>query len=130
MSQQLSFFGRLWAKQYGNQFAITAIASGASAILVLLCAVQLFILQDQAEWADYTGLAILGISVGLIVFLVAFPEFMRFKGYVATLEELMAITSNAEIRRRMADGVLAAEALGAGHLEQWNAFLSQRGLRR
>jgi hypothetical protein len=34
------------------------------------------------------------------------------------------------LRRRKADGVLAAEALGAGHLEQWNAFLESKGLRR
>ena len=46
------------------------------------------------------------------------------------LEEIMEIQSTAELRRRKAEGVEAAEALGAGHLEQWNAFLDKRGVKR
>jgi hypothetical protein len=130
VSETTSFFGRWWAKQHGRQYAITAIASGASGILLVLCAYQLMFLQDHPEWQEFTGAAITGAVLTLILFLVAFPEFLRFKGHVATLEELKAIQSTSELRRRKADGVLAAEALGAGHLEQWNAFLESKGLRR
>ena len=87
-------------------------------------------LQDHAEWNDYTGGAIIGAVVSLIVFLVAFPEFLRFRGYVTLLEELKEIQSTSELRRRKAEGVEAAEALGAGHLEEWNAFLDKRGVKR
>jgi len=87
-------------------------------------------LQDHPDWQAYTGAAIVGAVLTLVLFLVAFPEFLRFKGHVVTLEELMEIQSTAELRRRKAEGATAAEALGAGHLEQWNAFLESKGLRR
>jgi membrane protein YdbS with pleckstrin-like domain len=130
MTESTSFLGRWWAKQHGRQYAITAVTSGASGLLLVACAYQLLFLQDHAEWNDFTGMAITGAVVSLILFLVAFPEFLRFKGHVAMLEEVMAIQSTSELRRRKADGVLAAEALGAGHLEHWNAFLESKGLRR
>ncbi|MBL6733357.1 MAG: hypothetical protein ISP84_02290 [Candidatus Poseidonia sp.] len=130
MTESTSFLGRWWAKQHGRQYAITAVTSGASGLLLVACAYQLLFLQDHAEWNDFTGIAITGAVVSLILFLVAFPEFLRFKGHVAMLEEVMAIQSTSELRRRKADGVLAAEALGAGHLEHWNAFLESKGLRR
>ncbi len=130
MTESTSFLGRWWAKQHGRQYAITAVTSGASGLLLVACAYQLLFLQDHAEWNDFTGMAIVGAVVSLILFLVAFPEFLRFKGHVAMLEEVMAIQSTSELRRRKADGVLAAEALGAGHLEHWNAFLESKGLRR
>jgi len=130
MSEEAGFFGRLWAKQHGKQFGISATAAGASGILLVVCMYQILFLQDHAEWNDFTGGAIVGAVVSLIVFLVAFPEFLRFRGYVALLEEIKEIQSTAELRRRKAEGVEAAEALGAGHLEQWNAFLDKRGVKR
>ncbi|MBR69302.1 MAG: hypothetical protein CMA86_07355 [Euryarchaeota archaeon] len=130
MSEEGSFLGRWWARQHGRQFAITAITAGSSGLLLVLCAFQLLFLQDHAEWNDFTGAAIVGAVVTLMVFLVSFPEYLRFKGHVATLEEIKEIQSTSELRRRKADGVEAAEALGAGHLEQWNAFLDSKGLRR
>ena len=91
MSEEAGFFGRLWANQHGKQFGISATAAGASGILLVACMVQLLFLQDHAEWNDYTGGAIIGAVVSLIVFLVAFPEFLRFRGYVTLLEELKEI---------------------------------------
>ena len=130
MSDGTSFLGRWWEKQHGRQYAITAITAGSSGLLVVLCAVQLAFLGDHPDWGEFTGMAITGVTVSLLLFLVSFPEFLRFKGHVATLEEIKEIQSTSELRRRKADGVLAAEALGAGHLEQWNALLESKGLRR
>ena len=130
MSEEGTFFGRLWAKQHGNQFGISAVAAGSSGIVLVACMYQLLFLQDHAEWNDYTGGAIIGAVVSLIVFLVSFPEFLRFRGYVNVLEEIMDVQSTPEIRRRKAEGDEAAEALGAGHLEHWNAFLDSKGVKR
>lgn len=130
MSEEAGFFGRRWAKLHGKQFGISATAAGASGTLLVACMYQILFLQDHAEWNDFTGGAIIGAVVSLIVLLVAFPEFLRFRGYVALLEELKEIQSTAELRRRKAEGVEAAEALGAGHLEEWNAFLDKRGVKR
>ena len=130
MSEEGTFFGRLWAKQHGNQFGISAVAAGASGVVLVACMNQLLFQQDHAEWNDYTGGAIIGAVVSLIVFLVSFPEFLRFRGYVNVLEEIMDVQSTPEIRRRKAEGDEAAEALGAGHLEHWNAFLDSKGVKR
>jgi len=130
MSEQATFLGRLWAKQHGKQYGISAVAAGASVALLVACFYQILVLQDHPDWNDFTGLAIIGAVVSLIVFLVAFPEFLRFRGYVNLLEEIKEIQSTSELRRRKAEGVEAAEALGAGHLYQWNAFLESRGVKR
>lgn len=130
MSEEATFFGRLWAKQHGKQYGISAVAAGASGVLFVACFFQILVLQDHAEWNDFTGGAIVGAVVSLIVFLVSFPEFLRFRGYVNLLEEIKEIQSTSELRRRKAEGVEAAEALGAGHLQQWNAFLESRGVKR
>ena len=130
MSEEATFFGRLWAKQHGKQYGISAVAASASGILLVVCFYQILFLQDHAEWNDYTGGAIIGAVVSLIVFLVSFPEFLRFRGYLNLLEEIKEIQSTSELRRRKAEGVEAAEALGAGHLEQWKAFLDSRGVKR
>ena len=130
MSEQATFLGRLWAKQHGKQYGISAVAAGASGALLVACFYQILVLQDHPDWNDFTGLAIIGAVVSLIVFLVAFPEFLRFRGYVNLLEEIKEIQSTSELRRRKAEGVEAAEALGAGHLYQWNAFLESRGVKR
>jgi len=99
-------------------------------VLLLVSAYQLMFLQDHVDWGSFTGGAIVMLVVSLVVFLVAFPEFLRFRGHVVTLDELMAIQSTSELRRRMAEGVASAEALGAGHEARWKAFLDSRGLRR
>ena len=130
MSEEATFFGRLWAKQHGKQYGISAVAAGASGVLLVACFFQILVLQDHVEWNDYTGAAIIGAVASLIVFLVSFPEFLRFRGYVNLLEEIKEIQSTSELRRRKAEGVEAAEALGAGHLEQWKAFLDSRGVKR
>jgi len=130
MSEEGTFFGRLWAKQHGKQFAISGLAAGSSGVLLVACMYQILFLQDHANWNDFTGGAIVGAVVSLIVFLISFPEFLRFKGYVAVIEELKEIQSTSELRRRKAEGDDAAEALGAGHLEQWKAFLDSRGVKR
>tara|TARA_B100000683_G_scaffold259150_1_gene282597 strand:+ start:454 stop:906 length:453 start_codon:yes stop_codon:yes gene_type:complete len=130
MSEEGTFFGRLWAKQHGKQFGITAVTAGSSGVLLVACMYQILFLQDHANWNDYTGGAIIGAVVSLIVFLISFPEYLRFKGHVVTLEELKEIQSTSELRRRKAEGDEAAEALGAGHLEQWKAFLDGRGVKR
>jgi hypothetical protein len=130
MSEQATFLGRLWAKQHGKQYGISAVAAGASGALLVVCFYQILVLQDHPDWNDFTGGAIIGAVVSLIVFLVAFPEFLRFRGYVNLLEEIKEIQSTSELRRRKAEGVEAAEALGAGHLYQWNAFLESRGVKR
>ena len=130
MSEEGTFFGRLWAKQHGNQFAISGLAAGASGVLLVACMYQILFLQDHANWNDFTGGAIVGAVLSLVVFLISFPEFLRFKGHVAVIEELKEIQSTSELRRRKAEGDEAAEALGAGHLEQWKAFLDSRGVKR
>lgn len=130
MSEEGTFFGRLWGKQHGKQFGITAVVAGSSAVLLIACMYQILFLQDHANWNDYTGGAIIGAVLSLIVLLISFPEYLRFKGYVVTLEELKEIQSTSELRRRKAEGDEAAEALGAGHLEQWKTFLDSRGVKR
>ena len=104
--------------------------AGSSGALLLLFGIQLLFLQDNPTWGDTTGLALVGAVLALFVLLFSFPEFLRFRGHVLTIEETMAIQSTAELRRSKADATASAEALGAGHLERWNAFLQERGLRR
>jgi hypothetical protein len=130
MAEEPSMTGRWWAQQHGRQYMLTAIASGGSAVLLTVFGVQLLFLQEHATYGDATGAALVGAVLSLLVLLFSFPEFLRFRGHVLTLEETMAIQSTAELRRQKADATAAAEALGAGHLERWNAFLEERGLRR
>lgn len=130
MTDEPSFLAKFWANQHGKQYAITAVAAGSSGSLLTLFAVQLLFLQDHPTWGENTGLALVGAVLSLLVLLFSFPEFLRFRGHVLTLEETMAIQSTAELRRAKAEATASAEALGAGHLERWNAFLQERGLRR
>ena len=130
MSEEKSLLPRMWESQYGKQYGITAIVAGASGALLALCAYQLLFFQDHADWSKHTGLALTLGFVSSIVFLLAFPEFLRFRGHIITLEEIMEIQSTAELRRQKNDGDLSAQILGAGYLAQWNEFLDSRGLRR
>ena len=50
MSEEATFFGRLWAKQHGKQFGISATVAGASGVLLVACMYQILFLQDHAEW--------------------------------------------------------------------------------
>jgi len=130
MTEGKSFLSRSWEAQHGKQFGITATVAGASGFLLLACLYQILFLQDHSEWKEFTGFAITGLVASAAIFLIAFPEFLRFKGFAATLEELMEINSTAELRRRRIEGDQAADALGAGHQERWNEFLESRNLRR
>ena len=130
MSEKKSFLPRMWESQYGKQYGITAIVSGASGALLAICAYQLLFLQDHSEWSKDTGLTLTLGFVSTIMFLLSFPEFLRFRGHINTLEEIMEIQSTAELRRQKNDGDLSAQVLGAGYLAQWNEFLDSRGLRR
>ena len=130
MSEKKSFLPRMWESQYGKQYGITAIVSGASGALLAICAYQLLFLQDHSEWSKHTGLALTLGFVSTIMFLLSFPEFLRFLGHINTLEEIMEIQSTAELRRQKNDGDLSAQVLGAGYLSQWNEFLDSKGLRR
>jgi hypothetical protein len=58
MSEKKSFLPRMWESQYGKQYGITAIVSGASGALLAICAYQLLFLQDHSEWSKHTGLGI------------------------------------------------------------------------
>ena len=130
MSEKKSFLSRTWEAQHGKQYGITAIVSGASGILLGICVYQLLFLQDHTDWSQHTGLALTLGFVSTIVVLVAFPEFLRFRGHIVTLEEIMEIQSTAELRRQKTEGDNSAQILGAGYLDQWNEFLDSRGLRR
>ena len=119
-----------WAKQHGRQLGISATASGAIGILLLVSIYQLLFLQEHVTWREYTGHAI-GLAVfSLIDLLVVLPEFLTLRGHMTTLAELHALESTSELRRRKAEGNQAAEALGAGHEASWTAFLESKGLRR
>ena len=126
----MGVFSNWWAKQHGRQLGIAATASGAIGVLLFLAAYQLLFLQNHVTWGEYTGQAI-GMAVfSLIGLLVVLPEFLTLRGFVNTLDQLRAIESTSELRRRKADGNEAAEALGAGHEASWTAFLESKGLRR
>ena len=123
-------FSRWWAAQHGRQYSILATLFGAFLILFLAGLFQLLFLQESEDWGEYTGLAI-GILVAAATGLIfVTPEFLVFKGHVATLDELYEIQSTAELKRRRSEGDRSAAALGAGHQERWNAFLQERGMRR
>ena len=123
-------FSRWWAAQHGRQYSILETLFGAFMVLFLAGLFQLLFLQESEDWGEYTGLAI-GILVAAATGLIfVTPEFLVFKGHVATLDELYEIQSTAELKRRRSEGDRSAAALGAGHQERWNAFLQERGMRR
>jgi hypothetical protein len=70
-----------------------------------------------------TGLAITVLAISALVMLLSVPPFLRLRGHVASLEEIMSTTSIAERRRRRAEGDEAAKALGAGWAHRWKRFL-------
>ena len=117
-----------WDNQYGNQLRISGTGTFASALLTTLSAAQLMFLQDNADFSDYTGIAIILIVVGGIGLAVSAPAFLNLSARANTLDMIMTKTSMSELRKLKPDGDEAARILGGGHLEAWNAFLQEKGL--
>lgn len=119
-----------WDNQYGNQLRISGAGTFASALLTTLSAAQLMFLQDNADFSDYTGIAIVLIVVGGIGLAVSAPAFLNLSARANTLDMIMTKTSMSELRKLKPDGDEAARILGGGHLEAWNAFLQEKGLKK
>ena len=120
-----------WDNQYGNQLRISGVGTFASALLTTLSAFQLMFLQDNVEYlGDLTGVAIVLIVVGGIGLAVSAPAFLNLSARANTLNMIMAKKSMSELRTLKPDGDEAARILGGGHLEAWNAFLQEKGLRK
>ncbi|HIH53732.1 MAG: hypothetical protein CMA08_00535 [Euryarchaeota archaeon] len=114
---------RFWDRAHGRHLAITATATGGGSVAFLAAAFHLIVLRPMPEWEAMTGLAIAVLVLATLVLLVVAPPFLRLRGHVASLEEIMATSSIAERRRRRAEGDEAAAALGAGWAERWKRFL-------
>jgi len=119
----MTFTQRIWDRAHGQHLAITATASGGGLVAFLSAMFHLIALRPLPEWEEMTGLAITVLAVSAVVLLVSVPPFLRLRGHVASLEEIMATSSIAERRRRRAEGDEAAKALGAGWAERWKRFL-------
>lgn len=133
MAEKQSLLQRLWANQHGRQYQLSAIASGASTLVFLLSGYQLLFINgnpNYSDWQDMTGLAIGLLVISGIFMMVSIPTFFVFKGYIATLNEIMAIEGRPELKRRLSEAEQAAKELGAGHLEKWNQFAHEKKLYR
>jgi uncharacterized membrane protein len=133
MAEKQSLLQRLWANQHGRQYQISAIASGASTLVFVLSGYQLLFMNgnpNYADWQDMTGLAIGLLVISGILMMVSIPTFFMFKGYVATLNEIMTVEGRPELKRRISEAEQAAKALGAGHLEKWTHFAQENKLYR
>ena len=120
-----------WDNQSGNQLRISGVGTFASALLPSLSAFQLMFLQDNVDYlGDLTGVAIVLIVVGGIGLAVSAPAFLNLSARANTLNMIMAKKSMSELRKLKPDGDEAARILGGGHLEAWNAFLQEKGLRK
>ena len=120
-----------WDNQYGNQLRISGVGTFASALLTTLSAFQLMFLQDNVGYlGDVTGVAIVLIVVGGIGLAVSAPAFLNLSARANTLNMIMTKTSMSELRKLKPDGDEAARILGGGHLEAWNAFLQEKGLKK
>ena len=119
-----------WDNQHGNQLRISGTATFAFALLTTMSAAQLMFLQDNADFADYTGLAIVLIVIGAIGLAVSAPAFINLNARASTLERIKTIKSTSELRKMKPDGDEAARILGGGHEEAWNAFLQEKGLKK
>lgn len=123
MPSPMTFTQRIWDRAHGQHLAITATASGGGAVAFLSAVFHLIALRPLPEWEEWTGLAITVLAVSTVVLLIAVPPFLRLRGHVASLQEIMATSSIAERRRRRSEGDEAAKALGAGWAERWKRFL-------
>ena len=119
-----------WENQYGNQLRISGTATFAFGLLTAMSGAQLLFLQDNADFSDYTGASIVLIVIGAIGLAVSAPAFLNLSSNAKTLESIMANKSLSEIRKSKADGDEAARLLGGGHLDAWNSFLQEKGLKK
>ena len=119
-----------WDNQHGNQLRISGTATFAFALLTTMSAGQLMFLQDNADFADYTGLAIVLIVIGAIGLAISAPAFINLSARAKTLDTIKALKSTSEMRKMKPDGDEAARILGGGHQEAWNAFLQEKGLKK
>jgi hypothetical protein len=123
----MSLFSNLWAKAHGRHLAIAATTTGASLIALLASVFHLVALRPLPAWEEVTGVAIAVLVLSTLVLLSALPTFLRLRGHVLALEEIMATTSLAERRRRRSEGDAAAKELGGGWEERWRRFLEDGG---
>lgn len=123
----MSLFSDLWAKAHGRHLAIAATTTGASLIALLASVFHLVALRPLPGWEEVTGVAIAVLVLSTLVLLSALPTFLRLRGHVLSLEEIMATTSLAERRRRRSEGDAAAKELGGGWEERWRRFLEDGG---
>ena len=65
-------------------------------------------LQDNADFAEYTGIAIVLIVIGGIGLAVSAPAFLNLSARANTIETIMTKTSMSELRKLKADGDEAA----------------------
>ena len=119
-----------WENQYGNQLRISGTATFAFGLLTAMSGAQLLFLQDNADFSDYTGASIVLIVIGAIGLAVSAPAFLNLSSNAKTLDSNMANKSLSEIRKSKADGDEAARLLGGGHLDAWNSFLQEKGLKK
>ena len=119
-----------WDNQHGRQLRISGTATFASALLTTMSAAQLMFLQDNADFQEYTGVAIVLIVVGGIGLAVSAPAFRNVRARAKTLRAIMSTKSVSELRKQKANGDESARILGGGHQEAWNAFLQEKGLKK
>ena len=119
-----------WENQHGNQLRISGTATFAFALLTVMSAAQLMFLQDNSDFAEYTGLAIVLIVIGGIGLAISAPAFINLSARAKTLDTIKALKSTSEMRKMKPDGDEAARILGGGHQESWNAFLQEKGLKK
>tara|TARA_B100000925_G_C21935087_1_gene442015 strand:- start:291 stop:662 length:372 start_codon:yes stop_codon:yes gene_type:complete len=119
-----------WENQYGNQLRIAGTGTFAFGLLTVMSGAQLLFLQDNADFSEYTGASIVLIVIGAIGLAISAPAFLNLSANAKTLETIMANKSLSEIRKMKGDGDEAARLLGGGHLDSWNSFLQEKGLKK
>ena len=93
-----------WENQHGNQLRISGTATFAFGLLTTMSAAQLMFLQDNADFAEYTGVAIVLIVIGAIGLAVSAPAFINLSARAKTLETIKTIKSTSELRKMKPDG--------------------------
>ena len=120
---------KLWNSWYGKHLQITATVTFAFGLMFIYSVIHLAFLQDIEGWGDFTAVSIVMVVIsGLGLFIVA-PEFLHLKGKANLINELMNLTSAAELRRRQAEGDDAARDLGGMFVDKWGNFLQEKGLK-
>ena len=119
-----------WDNQHGKQLKISGTATFAFSLLTTMSALQLMFFQDNADFQEYTGASIVLIVVGIIGLALSAPAFINLNARAKTLDLIMSTKSTSELRKQKGNGDEAARILGGGHLEAWNAFLQEKGLKK